>query len=108
MTLMRKRQTVAPSSVDSLILFARAMSNSDLVCEFDLVPWRDGPVGLSAMKSVASSQPYFLRSLAASSLWQIMKSSRSPVMTSTRKSMMVSPLSVFAWILCARSICNWV
>ena len=33
---------------------------------------------------------------------QILKSGHSPFMISTRKSMMVSPLSILAWILCAR------
>ena len=113
--------------MDSLIFFARAMSNVDSVGEpeSDLGP--DGSGGLSMMKSMASSrsatadlqeQPYFVRSLAAPSLWHILKPSRSSpyrvrgrlpfrergmsVMTSMRKSMTVSPLSVLAWILWER------
>ena len=123
MTLIRKRQTEAPSSVESLIFFARAMSKVDSREEPESDLGRDGSGGLSRMKSMASSrsatadlqlQPYLVRSLAASSLWHILKPSRSspfrvrgrPCMTSTRKSMMESPLSVLAWILFARFMDN--
>ena len=99
MTLIRKRTTETPSSVDSRIFFASAMSNSDSSDGPELFLLRDGSGGLLRMKSIASSRPYLVSSLAASSLWQILKSGRSSVMTSMRKSMTVSPLSVLAWIL---------
>ena len=87
MTLIRKRTTETPSSVDSRIFFASAMSNSDSSDGPELFLLRDGSRGLSRMKSMASSRPYLVSSLAASSLWQILKSGRSSVMTSMRKSM---------------------
>ena len=86
MTLMRKRQTVAPSSVDWRIFFASTVSNIESSDEAELVLRPEGSGTLSTMKSMASSrsttadlqlQPYFVRSLAASSLWHILKSGRS-------------------------------
>ena len=64
---------------------ARAVSNIDSSEDRELVLVRDGSGGFSRMKSIASSrsatsdlqaQPYLVRSLAASSLWQILKPSR--------------------------------
>ena len=124
MTLTRKRHTEAPSSVDFWMTLARAVSNIDSSEERELALGREGSGGFSRMKSIASSrsatsdlqaQPYLVRSLAASSLWHILKPSRSSpyrvrgrlCMTSMRKSMTVSPLSVFAWILCARFMWCW-
>ena len=66
MTLIRKRTTETPSSVDSRIFFASAMSNSDSSDGPELFLLRDGSRGLSRMKSMASSRPYLVRSLAAS------------------------------------------
>ena len=105
--------------MDSLIFFARVMSKVDSVEEPESNLGPDGSGGLSMMKSMASSrsataglqeQPYLVSSLAAPSLWHILKPSRSspfrergmPFMTSMRKSMTVSPLSVLAWILWER------
>ena len=67
-TLMRKRQTERPSSVDSRMTFASALSNSVSLEEPESDLRREGSGGLFRMKAFPSSSSYLTRSFAASSL----------------------------------------